>query len=53
MKTVMVTQSTPRLSCNGRELREMFSVATSCLERNTTVINALNVFPVPDGDTHC
>ena len=51
MEIVSVTQSKPRLSCSGRELREMFSVATSWLERNATVINALNVFPVPDGDT--
>lgn len=51
MKMISDTQSNPRLSYSGRELREMFSVATSCLERNATVINALNVFPVPDGDT--
>jgi len=29
----------------------MFCVATRWLERNATLINALNVFPVPDGDT--
>jgi len=48
---ISVTQNNPRLSCSGRELREMFSVATSWLDRNATAINALNVFPVPDGDT--
>jgi DAK2 domain fusion protein YloV len=51
MKMISVTQNNPRLSCSGRELREMFSVATSWLDRNATAINALNVFPVPDGDT--
>ena len=51
MNTVLVEQRNPRLSYSGRELREMFCVATSWLERNATVINALNVFPVPDGDT--
>jgi DAK2 domain fusion protein YloV len=29
----------------------MFSTATHWLEENVTAINALNVFPVPDGDT--
>jgi hypothetical protein len=29
----------------------MFCVATRWLEKNASVINALNVFPVPDGDT--
>lgn len=41
----------PRTECGGRELREMFCVATRWLEKNATAINALNVFPVPDGDT--
>ena len=40
-----------RLSCNGYELREMLSVSTCWLEKNAPTINALNVFPVPDGDT--
>lgn len=34
----------------GRELREMFTAATSWLEKSVPDINALNVFPVPDGD---
>jgi DAK2 domain fusion protein YloV len=46
-----VSQRNPKVSCTGRELREMFCVATRWLEINATVINALNVFPVPDGDT--
>jgi DAK2 domain fusion protein YloV len=35
----------------GQELRDMFSAATSWLEKSTADIDALNVFPVPDGDT--
>ena len=36
--------------CSGRELREMFIAATDWLEKSVPDINALNVFPVPDGD---
>ncbi|MCX7912546.1 MAG: DAK2 domain-containing protein, partial [Dehalococcoidales bacterium] len=35
----------------GQDLREMFSAATFWLEKNSADIDALNVFPVPDGDT--
>jgi DAK2 domain fusion protein YloV len=35
----------------GQELREMFNVATGWLEKSSAEIDALNVFPVPDGDT--
>jgi len=35
----------------GQELREMFSAATTWLEKSSADIDALNVFPVPDGDT--
>ena len=38
-------------SCSGQNLKEMFASATVWLERNANEINALNVFPVPDGDT--
>jgi DAK2 domain fusion protein YloV len=38
-------------SLSGQELREMFQVATGWLEKNAADIDALNVFPVPDGDT--
>ena len=36
---------------NGEDLVQAFSAATRCLERFRDTINALNVFPVPDGDT--
>ncbi len=38
-------------SINGNELREMLATATGWLEKSTSDIDALNVFPVPDGDT--
>ncbi len=37
-------------SYSGRDLREMFAAATVWLEKSVSDINALNVFPVPDGD---
>jgi DAK2 domain fusion protein YloV len=38
-------------SLNGPEVRDMFSAATAWLDRNKEAVNAINVFPVPDGDT--
>lgn len=38
-------------SINGHDFREMFAAATSWLEKSAPEIDALNVFPVPDGDT--
>ena len=39
------------VSCNGRELRDMFAVGISWFEKSIEDVNAINVFPVPDGDT--
>ena len=36
---------------SGGDLRQAFVAATQSLERYRDAINALNVFPVPDGDT--
>lgn len=36
---------------SGRQLRDMFAAATGWLERHADSVNAINVFPVPDGDT--
>lgn len=36
---------------DGNDLGRAFSESTRCLERYRDSINALNVFPVPDGDT--
>lgn len=38
-------------SLDGDRLRRMFAEATSFLRANADAINAINVFPVPDGDT--
>lgn len=43
--------STSPRSLSGPEVREMFLAATTWLERNMEALNAINVFPVPDGDT--
>lgn len=39
------------LQCNGYQLRKMSQAALFWLEKNHQHVNALNVFPVPDGDT--
>jgi len=47
-KSIVVNK---KIRCNGHDLNGMFNAATRRLERNAQSINALNVFPVPDGDT--
>jgi DAK2 domain fusion protein YloV len=39
------------LSCDGPEFRDMFVAGAGWLEKSVPDINAINVFPVPDGDT--
>lgn len=39
------------LHCNGQQLRKLFKASLLWLEHNREQVNALNVFPVPDGDT--
>ncbi len=36
---------------SGREFREMMATAAGWLEKSASEVDALNVFPVPDGDT--
>ena len=36
---------------DGRQFREMLASGTAWLEKNAPGIDAINVFPVPDGDT--
>ena len=36
---------------DGLLLREMILAGTANLEKNREMVDALNVFPVPDGDT--
>lgn len=38
-------------ACSGKGLREALFASARWLEQHTEAINALNVFPVPDGDT--
>ena len=39
------------MALTGWDLRRMAAASVSALERNADAINALNVYPVPDGDT--
>ncbi len=39
------------LHCNGQQLKKLAHAALVWLEQNHQHVNALNVFPVPDGDT--
>ncbi|MBI2913585.1 MAG: DAK2 domain-containing protein, partial [Chloroflexi bacterium] len=36
---------------SGPQLRDLFTAAAGWLERHVEQVNAINVFPVPDGDT--
>ena len=38
-------------SINGATLRKMFIGGVALLDQNKKLVDALNVFPVPDGDT--
>ncbi len=35
---------------SGGQLRDMFAAAAAWLEKHTESVNAINVFPVPDGE---
>ncbi len=45
------TEPSPGRRCTGRELKSFLEAGTAWLEAHAANINALNVFPVPDGDT--
>ena len=46
------TPTAPKwLQCNGRQLHKLAQAALAWLDQNHQHVNALNVFPVPDGDT--
>ena len=52
--TTDATQTAPPpkwLQCNGRQLQKLAQAALTWLDQNHQHVNALNVFPVPDGDT--
>lgn len=44
-------ERTPVKTVNGSELKHLFGAGAAWLEKHTPFVNALNVFPVPDGDT--
>jgi len=46
-----LTETSTKERLDGEDLAAMFTAAASALQRNVEAINALNVFPVPDGDT--
>jgi uncharacterized protein len=41
----------PLHSCDGQGLRQLVRAGLAWIERHQAVINSLNVYPVPDGDT--
>ncbi|MEG0767939.1 MAG: DAK2 domain-containing protein, partial [Clostridia bacterium] len=41
----------PQVTMDGLLLREMLMAGAALLEKNREAVDALNVFPVPDGDT--
>lgn len=41
----------PWLTCNGQQLQALFEAGLAWLRINHQLINELNVFPVPDGDS--
>ena len=46
-----VQASPTRKPINGLQLKELASAGLTWLRTNQQTVNALNVFPVPDGDT--
>jgi DAK2 domain fusion protein YloV len=47
----LVRMTTSWKRCDGQALRRLAAAGTAWLEQNHLTVNALNVFPVPDGDT--
>ncbi|MBC7223319.1 MAG: DAK2 domain-containing protein [Anaerolineae bacterium] len=47
----VAAQAEPLLQCDGPTLKAWVQAALGWLEEHAKAINALNVFPVPDGDT--
>jgi DAK2 domain fusion protein YloV len=43
--------SKPLLACDGQGLKWLLNAGLAWLEQHRNVVNSLNVFPVPDGDT--
>ncbi len=47
----MTQHPATKTRCDGDDLRAMFTAATELFQHNVDLLNRLNVFPVPDGDT--
>jgi len=47
----LVRMSTSWQRCDGQGLKRLAAAGTAWLEQKYPAVNALNVFPVPDGDT--
>ena len=45
------TIGVPRSQINGQDLKKYFQAGLTWLKTNQQIVNSLNVFPVPDGDT--
>ncbi|NMB61471.1 MAG: DAK2 domain-containing protein [Chloroflexi bacterium] len=45
------TTDVPRSQINGQDLKKYFQAGLTWLKTNQQIVNSLNVFPVPDGDT--
>lgn len=45
------SSSEPLLTWDGQTLKRLFEAGTAWLEQHVSLINSLNVYPVPDGDT--
>jgi len=46
-----ILQAEKLRECDGRDLKRLAAAALAWLTTNHEIVNALNVFPVPDGDT--
>ena len=45
------THSADFTRCDGQTFKQLIQAGLTWLERHQAAINALNVYPVPDGDT--
>src|SRR5438105_7277039 len=49
--TLLVESGKPWLQCDGQQLKTLLRSSLAWLDANHEAIDALNVFPVPDGDS--
>jgi dihydroxyacetone kinase-like predicted kinase len=45
------SQPTGQIACDGHTLKRLAQAGRDWLDQNHAIVNQLNVFPVPDGDT--